>query len=187
MADSHNDRRTFVCRIDENDMITYVNSHWLAFARENDAPELTEAAVLNKPLWRFIADTETRYLVDVLTNKVRSKGKPLTVPFNCDSPDCRRRMELTIMPADNKVLEFRSRIIEKQFRRPVALFDRSAERSEEVLTACSWCRRVYLKEKGWIEAEEAVRSRDLFGAGKIPQITHGLCSSCLYDNWKIRA
>ena len=181
------DSRTFVCRIDENDRITYVNPSWLSFALENDAPELTEKTIMYKPLWPFIADTETRYLVDALINTVRSTGKSITVPFNCDSPDCRRRMELTILPLNNTHIEFRSRIIEQKHRKPVDLFDRSRNRSDKILTSCSWCRKVYLKEKGWIEAEEAVKRLDLFGADRMPQITHGLCSTCLTKNWDVRA
>jgi hypothetical protein len=43
--------------------VLIVNDAWLSFARENAAPGLTAQAVLDQPLWRFIADPETTYLL----------------------------------------------------------------------------------------------------------------------------
>ncbi|MBD3196434.1 MAG: hypothetical protein GF317_15350, partial [Candidatus Lokiarchaeota archaeon] len=50
-------------QIDENDKINCVSENWDKFAEENDAADLvSKPQVLNRPLWDFISDRETRHL-----------------------------------------------------------------------------------------------------------------------------
>ena len=102
--------RVFVYCIDRNDLISSVNRAWLAFARENQAPELSAEGVLHKSLWDFIAYAEVRYLYGMLLNKVRATKLPVCVPFRCDSPARRRFMKLEIIPLKQKRIKFSSRI-----------------------------------------------------------------------------
>jgi hypothetical protein len=87
------DNRTFVHRIDSNDMIVVVNDEWLSFGSEN-VYNLSQDVVVNKSLWDFIIDKETQHLYKIMLEKVRAVNARIKFPFRCDSPDCRRFMEL---------------------------------------------------------------------------------------------
>ena len=90
------DQRSFIWIIDDADKIVHVNDDWLAFARENTAPQLTASVVLDQPIWRFIQGQETSYLYQQIFSRVRAGVSPVKFPFRCDSPDCRRFMEMKL-------------------------------------------------------------------------------------------
>ena len=112
------DHRSFIWIIDDADKIVHVNDAWLAFARENTAPQLTASLVLDQPIWRFIQGQETIYLYKQIFGRVRAGKSPVKFPFRCDSPDCRRFMEmqLSLLPGD--AIQFISHILREEWRRP---------------------------------------------------------------------
>jgi hypothetical protein len=179
LTDCIPDQRSFLWVIDNADKLIRVNDAWLSFARENAAPGLTAQAVLDQPLWRFIADPETTYLYKQIFAKIRSGKSPVRIPFRCDSPECRRFMEMKLSLLAGDSIEFLSKILKLEFRDPVALLDPVAERSEESLKICSWCKKIFLPQAGWVEIEEAIRVLDLFAGPQFPQLTHGICHACL--------
>lgn len=172
--------RTYIYRIDISDNIIHINEDWLAFAFENGAPALTPGAVLNKPLWDFIAGREARHLYRMLTQRARLTGKEMTFPFRCDSPGCRRFMEMRVSAAINGSgsVDFRCRLLKLELRPYMLLLDPEAPRSPEFLTICSWCKQVRLEGDRWVEVEEAVTRLGLFGRAELPQLTHGMCPGC---------
>jgi hypothetical protein len=167
----------FVYRLDAQDRIVHVNRAWLSFAAENESDALTPEAVLDRPLWDFIADKETRQVYRMILTRVRSSGKEVYIPFRCDSPGIRRFMEMEIARLPEGAVEFRCRLIRAEKRLPIALLDPAADRSDELLQICGWCKRINL-DGGWVEAEEAVKRLDLFGAERLPGLTHGICPDC---------
>ncbi len=170
--------KIYVHRIDGEDKIIHVNDDWLAFAVENDTPGLTREAVLNKPLFDFIEGRETRYVFRELFAKVRRELAPVTIPFRCDSTDCIRVMEMDVLPLMDEQIQFNCRLIRQEAREPIALLDPEAERSGQLLVVCSWCKKVLVPDKGWLEMEDAVRELDFFGEKKPPRITHEICQPC---------
>jgi hypothetical protein len=172
-------RHIFLWVIDDADRIVRVNDHWLEFARENEAPELTANAVLDQPLWHFIDGRETTYLYKQIFAQVRAGKSQIKIPFRCDSPKCRRFMEmkLSLLPGDS--IEFLSRILRLEPRDPITLLEAAPERSAELLTICSWCKKILLPQGNWVEIEEAVKALDLFAHHRLPRLTHGICVSCL--------
>ena len=178
------DNRIFIHRIDSDDIIVVVNDDWLSFGAENIF-NLSRDSVVNKLLWDFIVDRETQHLYKVMIEKVRSDDVKLKVPFRCDSPDCRRFMELEIFSLTENVVEFRSHITKLEFRTHIGLLDVSADRSSEFVKICGWCKKIYVSESEWLEVEEAIKRLDLFGAAKLPQLTHGICDSCREDIFQI--
>lgn len=174
------DSRTFAYWIDSNDMIVVVNDDWLSFASEN-IYDLSQGSVVNKLLWDFITDKETKHLYKIMLEKVRSHNVRIKVPFRCDSPDCRRFMELEIFTLTENLIEFRSRIVKLEFRPKVDLLDVDVDRSDEFVRICGWCKKIFVAETKWLEVEEAVEQLDLFGVPKLPQLTHGICPSCKED------
>ncbi len=168
----------FRYQVDSRDRIRFVDTAWLDFARQNNAAELTEAAVIGQSLWEFIAGRETQHLYRLIFDAVRKERKIATVPFRCDSPECRRYMELsiTLLPGDG--LEFLVSLIREELRAYVALLDPNVPREEDFVTVCSWCKRVFLPDDDWVEVETGVRHLQLFSDEALPQITHGMCETC---------
>ena len=172
------DPREFVHRVDTDGRITFVNDAWLAFAAENDW-NTSASEVLNSALMKYISDPETRHIYDLLMERVREDGYQVRFNYRCDSPDCRRFMEMRIH--HDRVLdqvEYCSRVLNLEERDPVALFDSGpAEYSENVVTVCSWCKSVKV-DHIWVEIEQAVKRLGLFAAQVLPQISHGICPAC---------
>ena len=172
------DRRRFIWTIDEADKIVHVNDDWLAFAGENTAPQLTASVVLNQPIWRFIQGQETSYLYRQIFSRVRAGVSPVTFPFRCDSPDCRRFMEMKLSLLPGGAIEFISHILREEWRDPVDLLDNSRDQSGEFLKVCSWCKKINIPGQGWGEIEAAIAPLDLFGHHTTPRMTHTICDAC---------
>jgi hypothetical protein len=170
--------RTFQYEIDAQDRICLVSDAWLKFAQDNGAYELTREAVVGTLLWDSVADGETKHLYEMLFAKVRRTGVSSTIPFRCDSPDCRRHMALTIARAPGGALVLTGRLVREERRSSMALLDSSVERSREMATVCSWCKRMRMTSDVWVELEEAISSRGLFDSAPMPRITHGICGEC---------
>jgi hypothetical protein len=168
------DQRRFIWVIDGADKIVHVNDDWLAFAAENFTPQLTASVVLDQYIWRFIQGQETSYLYRQIFRRVRAGNSPVKIPFRCDSPDCRRfmEMELTLLPGD--AIQFMAHILREEWGDPIDLRDRSGE----FLKVCSWCKKINIPGQGWGEIEAAITVLDLFGHHTTPQMTHTICDSC---------
>jgi hypothetical protein len=172
------DHRTFIWSIDAADTLIDVNAAWLAFARENTAPHLTAAAVLNQPIWRFILGQETTYIFTEIFGRVRAGKSPVKFPFRCDSPDCRRFMEMQLTRLPGNAIRFEAHLLREERRQPIDLLDASLDRSGEFLKICSWCKKIYIPGRGWGEIEAAIEPLDLFGHRSMPRMTHTICDSC---------
>jgi len=178
------DQRSFIWTIDDGDKLVYVNDAWLAFAQENLSPHLMAALVLDQSIWRFIQGQETIYLYKQIFRRVRAGKSPVKFPFRCDSPDCRRFMEMKLSLLSGDAIEFVSHIIREEWRQPLDLLDASRDRSEEFLKICSWCKKIHIPGRGWGEIEAAIEPLDLFGHHSMPRMTHTICDSC-YDAIKL--
>ena len=168
-------RYTFA--IDADDLIRTVSDSWVAFARQNGECGLETSDVIGRPLWEFVGGAETRQIYHALFAAVRRGRLPRSVPFRCDGPDCRRFMRLTVSPLADDALELVSELLREEPRAPVAMLGSEVERSAELLSMCSWCKRVRLPA-GWVEVEIAVETLGLFGDAPMPRISHGMCGEC---------
>lgn len=169
--------RVFIHIVDRDGVIVSVNDEWLAFARENDAPELVRKTVEGRPLWDFMDGMETRHISRLLFEKARNTGKTLIIPYRCDSPGIRRFLEMEIAPMVDGTVAFRSRYLKYEPRDPVRFLDRGVGRTSEFLTLCSWCRRARVGDE-WVELEDAIGKNELFSTSSLPQLTHGICQDC---------
>ncbi len=164
--------------VDADDILVSISEGWAPFAEENGAPHLGPAAVVGQPIWSFIAGQETRHIYESLFRKARETGKAVEVPFRCDSPAARRHMRITIEPTGSEGLTLRSELLLEEPRDRVDLLDIAAERSEELVTLCSWCRRVKVTDGSWEETEVAIARLGLFQSTPLPRLTHGICPDC---------
>ncbi len=181
----NSDERVFVIRIDHDDRIIFVNEHWLAFARENGTEELLEKSLLGQNLWQHICDDTTTHLYHTMITSAREEGHYFTIPFRCDSPDCRRFMEMKIIPSDNGAVTLESKVVKLESREHVKLLDSDIERSDKLIQMCSYCKKVLAADSNWYEVEQAIALLDLFAEDKPPQITHTICPACYEEYNKV--
>jgi hypothetical protein len=172
------DNRSLIWIIDAADQIVYVNAAWLALARENDAPELSPARVLDHSLGRFIPGRETAYWCKQLVGRVRAGNPLIKFPFRCDSPDCRRFMEMELSLLAGAAIRFLARILQQELREPLEFLGPSGDRSETLLKIGSWCRKIDVPDHDWVGIEAVIEPLDLLGNGPMPRMTHTICESC---------
>lgn len=164
-------------RVNEQDEIVFVSDAWARFAAANRGDQsLAPPRVLGHPLWDFISDPTTRHLYRDILARVR-RGVPVRFTFRCDSPDCRRHMEMEVLAGPGDTIEFRSRTVAEELRPPQPLFERDRPHSERFVRVCSWCKKVDVGGQ-WVEVEEAVGHLGLFHEPLLPQLTHGICDAC---------
>lgn len=166
--------------IDAEDKIAFVDDGWCRFAEANDGVELKGQAILGQSLWDSITDLTTRNLYQQIVSRVR-QGKLARFTLRCDSPECRRLLEMTISARADGSVEFETRAVHVEDREPVALLSRKTLRSTDLLLACAWCNRVDVgsTSKEWMEVEDAMERLRLFELERVPQLTHGMCEACL--------
>ena len=174
-------KEVFVYRIDSTDTVVSVSDNWHSFASDNgwDSTSPPEEVVGHK-LWDFIQGMETRHLYAELFRRARSGRHCRPVPFRCDSPEERRFLELVVAPLANGHLEITSRIVRTQRRDSVGLLDRQTDRSKELVTLCSMCKKMRTPQRQWVEIEDGLAKLKLFEADEMPQLTHGVCPDCYH-------
>ena len=173
------DRHRYQYRVDRDDKIAWVNSWWLAFARENSATELTESSVVGHCLWDFIADEETCQLYQRIHSRVRGHDETVVLPFRCDSPTVRRYMQLIITgKVTDEDLLYEGGIIQVEPRRYLPVLDPRQPRTESFLWMCSCCKRVLLEPHGWLEVEDISERLQLRKREKLPRWRQSLCQEC---------
>ncbi|MDP9199476.1 MAG: hypothetical protein M3O07_09720 [Pseudomonadota bacterium] len=163
--------------INDRDEITYVNAAWDQFAEANEGTDVAGDRIHGRILWDFISDKVTRQLYQQIVARVR-QGSEAKFTLRCDSPSCRRHLEMTIRARETNVVEFATRSLRLEERAPVDLLTRAAPRSTDLLLACAWCNRINVGSDAWAEVEIAAQRLKLFEAGRMPQLTHGICAAC---------
>jgi hypothetical protein len=167
-----------VYQIDAAHIIRRVGGDWEAFARANNAVALAEGAV-GTSLDDHITGDEVRHVYDLLYRRVRETGRPVSVPYRCDSPRVRRQLVLHISSLGGGSLRFVSHILrEEPHTQPILLIDATSPRTGDMITMCAWCKKVRVADDRWLELEDAVASMGLFNQVAFPMISHGICSDC---------
>lgn len=156
-----------------------IGGDWDTFARENGAPDLTADHVVNRQLWDFISGTTVKHLYHAILTKVFKSGKPITIPYRCDSPNWRRVMKLRVMRSSRDLCELISSTIAIEPRPEVEILNSHIERSDFWLPICSWCKKIAVDEYRWVEAEDAEQELMANGCFPYPMLVHDGCPDCL--------
>ena len=164
-------------RINDRDEITFVDEAWDRFAETNDGAEAVGHEVLGRVLWDFISDGVTLQLYQKIVARVR-QGHQAHFNLRCDSPSCKRHLEMTIHAPETGIVEFTTQSLHVEHRAPMALLAKGSPRPTELLRACAWCNRIEVGSEAWKEVEVAVGQLKLFEAGQMPGLTHGICGEC---------
>jgi hypothetical protein len=164
--------------VNAEDRISSVNDEWLSFAAANRGTALLPPGILGRSLWDFVGDMETRHIYAILHGRVRTRESPVRLEFRCDAPECRRLLQLDILPDREQDLLYRVRTLKQEPRSPVPLLDPEQPRQDSFVRMCGWCKRVGVAPRSWVEVEEAVAALALFDDPRPPQVTHGVCEEC---------
>jgi hypothetical protein len=115
----------------------------------------------------------------MLLRRIRGELRSIELPFRCDGPDVRRRMEIYIAAASSGRFVLFSARLQAEERRDdfQPLLAAETPRGEETLTMCGWCDR-FLVGAEWVEVEEAVARLGLFDLAEMPAIGHSVCPEC---------
>jgi len=167
--------------LDKENRIVYLSDEWQLFADENKASHLTAETVLNKSLYDFVTDRKSKHIYKMLVDRSTKSKKILQFSFRCDAPDRRRFMSMKIIPLEGGLVGFKSCIEREEHREPVLILDFDADRSDEVLVICGWCKKIKIDENNWVEVEAAIDTLELFENKSLPELSHGMCESC-YEN-----
>jgi hypothetical protein len=164
--------------IDAGDVLTDVGAGWAEFANANGAPELAGPAS-DRVLWTYFDQPEITEMWQLLVHRVRILQRGARVPFRCDAPHARRWFEMTVSPAPEGSVHFRSALVFEETRPPVALLDPLAPRDAEAqpVPLCSWCGRGQHGAR-WFDIEELLRAGRLLERVSMPPISHGICGAC---------
>ena len=166
--------------IDQNDHITNISESWDKFASENEANHLERSQVLNRPIWDYIADAETRHIHQVLLERVRKRKTTLEFPFRCDSPSIRRYLKMQIALAPEDSISYCCTIDRIEHRAPVLFAEQKNWREKKRLRMCSWCKKVDVGDNVWLEIEPAIKKLQLLERKILPEISHTMCDECLH-------
>ena len=172
-----NKQLSIIYRINVRDEIVFVNGLWDRVALANNSSNLIYREIVGRPIWEFITGYVSQDLYKQLVKKVRS-GKPVRFNFRCDTPETRRQMEMCITLRKNEQVQFESKIILAEKRPFQRLFCIDTPRSEDIINACGWCKKINVEKDVWLESEEAISVMGIFENNKLPNISHGICGDC---------
>ena len=165
-------------RVDQSDVLIWVNPLWISFAQENSARELTEEFVLGRSLWDFIAGEEPRDLYQKLHARVRDRVEPVVLPFRCDSPTLQRHMQMIIRPEDAGGLAYDCRLIKVVPQSELEVLVPLIRRSKCCLTVCSCCKRGLIEPEGWLELDLISERLRFSEKQSFPEVHHAVCPNC---------
>lgn len=165
-------------QINHRDEIIFVDDAWDRFAATNEGTKLGSKDILGRPLWDFITDATTRQLYKQILARVR-QGSVAGFTLRCDGPSRKRLLEMTIRAQGPGSVEFATHTLQVEDRPPVLLLVGGRKRSDDMVKVCSWCNRVKVARGEWAEIEVALETLKTFESSAMPQVTHGMCDTCL--------
>lgn len=131
--------------------------------------------LLNKDFFKFLSLPELRILFRAIFKEVRGKDKVFETFYRCDSLQSKRKYRLRISHQDSK-------IIMEHFLEEETPLDKAVKfntKGELYLKMCSWCNKIYVSSKGYVELEDAIQRLKLMEYESLPKITHEICQECL--------
>ena len=171
------DFRLFTHYVNQDGIITQVNDDWLDFAWENDW-HVDRASIIGRSMWDYIAGEEVRHLYFVIMEKARNTGKTIRIPYRCDSSALKRYMTMEILYDTQRCQFCFSNRLLKTERQLVNVLEINRDRSQSMITICSWCKNVRTKDGLWLPVEEAIHELGLMSELKLPHLTHAACPEC---------
>ena len=103
--------------------------------------------------------------------------RSVEVPFRCDGPDSARDMRLVMTALPAHFIQCEAVLDAEASTARMPLWDGAATRTNDVLVACSWCKRLRVARE-WLEPEHAIQALRLFQHAAMPLLSHSVCPPC---------
>jgi len=164
--------------VDAQCKIVRINWDWSEFSLSNNTHNLTPSQVLGRDLGDFICDDTTRMLIYTLVKSVHGLGRPMRRPYRCDSPECKRFMEMEIAPEPNGLVRLDHRILRVE-PLPVKASFHLVEHNTPTITVplrCSMCNCLKFGEQ-WIEIDMAI-AHQLIDDQQPMRVIYTICPTC---------
>lgn len=163
-------------RLDTRDRIIEVSGEWDRFACDNGAEELAMDSVIGMPLRSFISGDVTRMFIDTMHARVRMSGRPMTVPYRCDSPGVKRFMEMSLAAIGNDLISEHRLLSEHVMPRALIFRSASDGRPQAWTRRCSMCNRLSMPDGRLVEPDEFAEA----GAadGQAIGVIYFVCPEC---------
>ncbi|QEP42521.1 hypothetical protein D5085_04855 [Ectothiorhodospiraceae bacterium BW-2] len=152
-----------VCyRLNPQNTIIDVNANWDRFALENAAGQLCRQRIIGLPLERFIQGDTTQMFVRTMLQSVRLRQLPLTRQYRCDSPDRRRLMQMTLIPATSGEVALEHRLLqETPFPLPFHFATVQSPTPLPKINRCSHCNRLNRPpDLDWLDPQQLLPAPD---------------------------
>ena len=174
-----------VYRVDDRDVIVFVNDAWDRFAQANGGEGVISSRILQRSLWDFIADATTQEIYRQILQRARS-GHAIHFTFRCDAPQYRRLLRMDVHRGEDDTVEFRTHTLAEEPRQPIFLESAHPGYDGELLRVCGWCKKVFV-EGSWEEIEVAIERLQIFERPRPPLMSHGICDACYQSMLEVLA
>jgi hypothetical protein len=163
-------------RIDGQDRLVDVNDAYIQDAGDaGPTAAAIRATLLGRDFWSLIPEAAAWY--EPLVRITRAEHRPFTFAFRCDTPTLRRLMRMHMEARLDGSVCFTSSVIRQQSRTRVALLDPDAAVGLDLVSMCSWCKRVRAGDD-WLEVEPALDKLGIDPHDPMPGVSHGICQRC---------
>jgi hypothetical protein len=161
-------------RIEADDVVDLIDDRWNTFVGTRRVGAF-RPAVAGAPFWSVIDGGDAASLYARVLERAR-EHRSVGFDITSVSKSERGRIVLTTRPADGGAVDLSLRTIHSRPTPPLALFDPSAERTDEEVTACGFCQRVF--GFSWQEADVGLRQLRIDPLGAQPRLRTTICDDC---------
>ncbi len=127
--------------INNNDIITEVNTDFIEFGKENAQGKFVPETWIGVDLFTSMVDFHSRFLHQLMLQRVRVRRKTLRYRYRCDSPNIARFMIMNIIPEGRNAVKYEN-IVEDVVLMPNVFQFQFLSGSE--VKRCSFCNSMYV-------------------------------------------
>lgn len=168
--------QTNAYRLDSRDRIIEVSGGWDRFACDNGAEELANESVIGMPLRSFISGDVTRMFIDTMHARARMSGRPMTVPYRCDSPGVKRFMEMSLEAIGSDLVSTHRLLAEQVLPRALVFRIAADGRPHSWTKRCSMCNRLSMPDGRLVEPDEFAETES--ADGQTVGVIYFVCPEC---------
>lgn len=167
-------------KLDKTDTIIEAGGTWNDMAEQNGAAQLSVSNVLGTRLYDHVSGEATRMFVWTMLDAVRLLKRPVLKSYRCDSPNCRRYMQMIIKPDSGGGLDLEHTVLSVKPLAQTQLFTTAPQSqlssATRVLVRCSSCNSVRTAGR-WQEVETIDTTPFQNSDGAI-RVVYGVCERC---------
>jgi hypothetical protein len=163
-------------RLDARDRIIEVSGEWDRFACDNGAEELAMDSVIGVPLRSFISGDVTRMFIDTMHARVRMSGRPMIIPYRCDSPGVKRFMEMSLAAIGTDLVSEHRLLSEHVMPRALVFRSASDGRPQAWTKRCSMCNRLAMPDGRLVEPDQFAETKR--ADGQAVGVIYFVCPEC---------